>query len=90
MEKTRKNKTIIIMLVVLLSAILTPIIVINIQRNSDKVYICTGKYSKAYHRNTYCKGLENCTGDVICVDKSDAKRKGKHPCGYCYGKKIKV
>lgn len=94
MEKTRKPKTIIIMLVVLLSvAILTPIIVINVQRNSKLVYVSTDYNSRVYHRTTHCKGLKNCD-EVICVSKSDAQsefgRYGrKEPCAYCYGKYAK-
>lgn len=89
MEKPKSKKAVVIMLVVVLVAILSPVIIINIQRHSDKVYVCTGRYAKAYHRNTYCEGLDNCSGDIICIDKKEAIEDGKHPCGYCYGKRNK-
>lgn len=88
MEKTSKTKTIIIMLVVLLSAILTPIIVINVQRNSKLVYVSADYHSRVYHRTTHCKGLKNCD-ELICVSKSDARNGRKEPCAYCYGKYAK-
>lgn len=56
------------------------------QRNSDMVYVCTGKYSKAYHCTTHCKGLDNCSGDIVKMDKQTAQRCNRHPCGFCYGK----
>lgn len=64
----------------------THYIVREVQRHSDTVYICTGKYAKAYHCTTHCKGLDNCSGEIVKMDKYDAQRRHRHPCGYCYGK----
>ncbi len=72
----------------IVAAIGTHYIVRAIQRHSDTVYLCTGEYSKAYHCTTHCKGLDNCSADVIVVDKYDARRRyHRHPCAYCYGKR---
>ena len=50
----------------------------------NMVYICTGQYAKAYHRNKNCSGLGNCKGEIKQVSLEDAKRKGRTPCGkYC-------
>jgi hypothetical protein len=50
----------------------------------DSVYLCLGKYSHAYHSNTYCKGLRNCKARIIYVSLSDAINKfGRKSCGYC-------
>jgi len=48
------------------------------------VYICTGPQSKRYHRSRYCRGLESCSDDIELVDVSEAKDKGRTPCGICY------
>lgn len=55
------------------------------QKKEEKVYICTGKYAKRYHRYSDCRGLGSCKGDVELVPLSTAKKQGKTPCGYCYG-----
>ena len=55
------------------------------QKKEAKVYICTGKYAKRYHRDSDCRGLGSCKGDVVLVPLSTAKKQGKTPCGYCYG-----
>lgn len=51
---------------------------------SEKVFICTGRYSKRYHSDEYCKGLMNCSGDVRSVSLQEAEEMGKTPCRYCY------
>ncbi|RKR83482.1 hypothetical protein BDD43_3691 [Mucilaginibacter gracilis] len=60
------------------------LLIIFFLNKPDSVWICTGKYSKAYHKKAYCKGLRNCKGDEIKVPLKDAiyiyHRK---PCGYC-------
>jgi hypothetical protein len=47
------------------------------------VLICTGKYSKAFHKHE-CKGLKNCKHEIIKTTLEEAKKKGYKPCGYCY------
>jgi hypothetical protein len=54
------------------------------QKKETKVYICTGKYAKRYHRYSDCKGLGSCKGEIRLVPISTAKKQGKTPCGYCY------
>jgi hypothetical protein len=48
------------------------------------VYICTGKYAKVYHLKRYCKGLDNCKGEIKLVPLDKAKNQGKRPCKLCY------
>lgn len=48
----------------------------------DSVYICTGRYAKAYHVRKNCKGLRHCGGDVIIEKKSDLSSYIK-PCAFC-------
>ena len=54
------------------------------QKKEAKVYICTGKYAKRYHKYSDCKGLGSCKGEVLLIPISTAKKQGKTPCGYCY------
>lgn len=51
---------------------------------NSKVYVCTGRYSTAYHKDINCKGLNRCGAEVIEVDKSEAINNGRHKCGFCY------
>lgn len=48
------------------------------------VYICTGPQSKRYHRTSYCRGLDSCSDDIEEIDVSEAKDRGRTPCGICY------
>ena len=54
------------------------------QKKEEKVYICTGKYAKRYHKKENCRGLKSCKGDIEYIPLSEAKKQGKTPCGYCY------
>ena len=51
---------------------------------SSTVYICTGPYSKRYHKTRPCSGLNNCSGHIKRVSLKKAQRKGRTPCGICY------
>ncbi len=51
---------------------------------SDDVYVCTGPYSKRYHCDRYCKGLENCSEDVEVLSVTEAEDLGRTPCHWCY------
>ena len=51
--------------------------------NSDKVYICTGPQSHAYHTKRNCKGLDRCSKDIKTVTIEEAKRMHRHPCRFC-------
>lgn len=50
--------------------------------NDSKYYICTGSYSKVYHKSAHCRGLNNCGGEVISV--SESIKKKRRPCSICY------
>lgn len=74
---------------IIVAVVSTHYIVRAIQRNSDIVYICTGEYSRAYHCTLNCKGLDNCSADVIAIEKDRLPNRYRHhPCGYCYGKRL--
>lgn len=50
------------------------------------VYICTGSYSKCYHKTDKCEGLEYCSKDIKKITIEQAKQMNRKPCRYCYGK----
>lgn len=54
--------------------------------NTEYVYICTGGYSKCYHKSDNCEGLVYCSKEIKKVTKEDAVNKyNRKPCKYCYG-----
>lgn len=48
------------------------------------IYICTGPQSECYHRRRYCRGLKNCSSEVVEVTLDKARRIGRRPCGHCF------
>lgn len=50
---------------------------------NEVVYVCTGKSSKRYHKNSDCRGLAKCSGTIESVSVSTAKNSGKTPCKIC-------
>lgn len=53
--------------------------------------ICTGEYSKSYHRNyrnsnQYCRGLKSCRAEIIRLSSAEAKELRSDPCNFCYGR----
>ena len=52
--------------------------------SDSSVYICTGPYSKAYHKTADCMGLSRCSGDIEGVTESEAIDEGRHKCHFCY------
>ena len=50
----------------------------------EKVYICTGEYSKCYHCDIDCQGLSNCSADISEITLSEAMDMGRKECHYCY------
>jgi len=55
------------------------------QNNETYVYLCMGKSSECYHKKETCRGLKNCSKDIIKVTIEEAKAKyHRRPCGYCY------
>ena len=49
----------------------------------EKVYICTGNGSYAYHKNDNCSGLNNCQAEIISTSLKKAKKK-RRACKICY------
>ena len=50
------------------------------------VYICTGSYSKCYHKTDKCEGLEYCSKEIKKISMQEAKEMNRKPCKYCYSK----
>lgn len=49
----------------------------------SKVYVCTSKGAKVYHRYRDCKGLNRCGRQIKAVSLEQAKRMGRR-CKMCY------
>lgn len=47
------------------------------------VYICTGRYAKAYHFYRHCQGIKNCSGEIEMASEEEAIEEGRHLCRYC-------
>lgn len=47
-----------------------------------KVYICTGKGSKRYHYDKYCRGLSRCSNHLKTTTLKKAKAMGRSLCGW--------
>jgi len=74
----KKIKTFIFLL-------LTALILISFQSPPTYVYICTGAKSERYHKVNTCRGLSNCSKQIIKITKEDAVKKYKRtPCKICY------
>lgn len=52
--------------------------------DDDDVYVCTGEYSKKFHKSIHCEGLENCSGSIEKITAYEAHDCWYSPCGYCY------
>jgi hypothetical protein len=63
-------------------------LIVGVTTSTDNyVYICTGSYSKCYHKTDKCEGLEYCSKEIKKVTKEDAVNKyNRKPCKYCYSK----
>lgn len=59
----------------------------KVQSSETYVYICTGAYSKKYHKTSSCKGLENCSKSIKKVTENSAIEKGRTKCKICYKQK---
>lgn len=78
-----KRVTLSILLV--LSVVLIPTTALPLsqpQDNDPKVIICTGEYSKCYHKYK-CRGIKNCKGEIKYVKLSEAL-KTRRKCHICY------
>jgi len=51
---------------------------------SYECYICTGGSSKRYHKHRDCRGLSNCGGSIIGMNKTDAINRDRTPCRICF------
>lgn len=47
-------------------------------------FICTGGYSKRYHRDEFCRGLDSCKGELDLVSEEEAEEEDRTPCQLCY------
>lgn len=54
----------------------------------NKVYLCNGPHSKAYHKTNHCQGLRECTTTIEATNIATAKAKHRRECGYCYPKVV--
>lgn len=50
----------------------------------ETVYVCTSKTAKTYHCDPDCRGLNNCSGTILKVDKREAIERGRRECQICY------
>ncbi len=55
----------------------------SVAQGEKKVYICTGKYAKRYHKTKSCKGLNNCKGEIRTITFKEASKR-RTPCKICY------
>lgn len=47
-------------------------------------FICTGGYSKRYHCDEFCRGLDSCKGELDLVSEEEAEEEDRTPCQLCY------
>lgn len=52
----------------------------------EYVFICTGNYSKCYHKTDKCEGLTYCSKEIKKVTIKEAKDLNRKACKYCYSK----
>ena len=72
-------------ILLVLSVVLMPTTALPLsqpQDNDPKVIICTGEYSKCYHKYK-CRGIKNCKGEIKYVKLSEAL-KTRRKCLICY------
>lgn len=54
-------------------------------KSTGSVWICNGKTSKKYHSDQDCKGLRNCTHELIEVSAQEAEDDyRRRPCKLCF------
>lgn len=49
----------------------------------DEVFVCPGSSSKRYHLDEDCKGLRNCSLEVVVLTEGEAIESGKTQCRLC-------
>jgi hypothetical protein len=57
---------------------------VAVTQQETKVIICTGEYSKVYHKTGRCKGLKNCKAEIKTVTLEQAQKLNRRPCKMCY------
>lgn len=67
-----------------LALIILTILATSCSLSNNHVYICTGPYSKAYHKTSDCMGLSRCSGDIEGITEDEAIDEGRHKCRFCY------
>ena len=56
----------------------------HLPKSETYVYICTGPKATKYHSASSCRGLNNCSKDIIKVTQAYAEDKGRKKCKICY------
>ena len=70
---------------ILILLLFSVLILTSFQPTPTYVYICTGAKSVRYHKVNTCKGLNNCSKEIIKVTQEDAVKKHKRtPCKICF------
>lgn len=72
------------LMMMMMKLILLLLISILLASCSDGVYICTGSYSRRYHKTESCEGLRRCGGKIEKVSKEKADSMFRTPCHICY------
>jgi len=62
---------------IFLLVVSTALILTSFQPTPTYVYICTGAKSERYHKVNTCKGLSNCSKQIIKIKKKKAVKKNK-------------
>lgn len=60
------------------------LLILPVTDKNDNVYICTGDFSKCYHKTDKCEGLIYCGKEIKQVTLEQAKKMNRKPCKYCY------
>jgi len=55
------------------------------QYQSERVYVCDGPYATKFHSNSNCRGLSNCSGQILYFnDEQEALDEDYDYCGICW------
>ena len=76
------------MLLIKVKHFLLLLFLFSCNNQQDTVSICSGKYSKLYHKvckqNQYCIDMNSCQEQTIIVKKDFAIAHGKYACHLCF------
>jgi len=59
---------------------------VSINKKDELVYLCTGYWASAYHKNSKCDGILSCKQTIVKINKTEALKKGRKSCKMCYSK----